>query len=765
MKSLPSLLWSIVLPRAASLPLRSGPAEAAPLLLYAATPQKLDVQLTLDRMSNCRADPTACPNNTDAAIKAINNTMNSVKREQKDLDIIISDIANCHHDDSQFLKSFDEKVAKHKDCRGRQNSADELHKSCVSLRTTQQTLADSTCSSGILGKSTSELVIICTPGVGVPVGAWLGSMKDTFKVKHEEWEVAQGVCTRATNQLQSTIARCNSLATDLKSVTTSCETELAGLESFACSHAGEHASKCRAYDSCYNSALAKYEAKVAAVPGRIKTWKSALVDAEQMKCYSNAFDPSGIIDAAKLEVCRNASLVDTSKISVTIAKPVARQACNEPRIYPGSSLYRTHLYTGLPAGIKIREPILCLGWKGGCAARSTFDQFDVFLKYNGQYCDVETTGSVACNGKRGTFRFQQENTEKCGVGNVKLTTQPSGEACRYNPLAGLPSLSCGKHAVAGTPAFIATLSSNEPANNRQGTVILAFAGTTVKPLTNFATLSRTDWGANFQKQCSSSGKIGAFNGVNSWHDNGQEDRIFDWKCAYTPDGFSGFQESSWAGMTSWYAAWQRECGSNQVITQVLSNRRVKGQCRLTVWEHMARGGRSESWNGPAHVNFQPNRWVTGGWGFIPYWDKPWPNDEISSLELTGGDHCRVTLYEHEGYGGGSQSFGPGYREVNTFPNDWASSLRVWDEGWVADREYNLMCGATPTGMSLDARPWTHWTNSYDSASSIDCGADAVLMGIKTENSNHHQDRIWAYRCATVSVMAPRQLDFKVQYAE
>jgi len=809
MKILPSLLGSIVLPRAASLPLRSRAAEAAPLPLYARTPQILDVQLMLDRMSHCRADAGTCPNrtainHTDLAIKAINNTMNSVNKAQRELDIIMFDLAKCHPDKSGFLKSFDDRVTSHKNCRIRQISARNLHESCVSLRKTQESLADSTCTSGILGENARDLQVLCKPAAGMPVGPWLQAMMATFNTKYAEWKAAQDVCTHVTNQFQSTAKRCVGLATDLESQTRSCNANLASLESFACSHAEEHALKCRGYHRCYTTALAKYEAKVAALPGEIKRWRQAVVDAEQVKCNSNAVDSSGNIDAAKLEVCRNASLVDTSRVSVTIAKAPAKQSCSDPRIFPGSSLYRTRLYSSLPAGIKIREPVLCLGWKGGCAAHSTFDQFNVFLKYNGQYCDVQTTGGVVCNGKQGTFRFQQESTLQCGKGKVKLVTEPSGQACRYDPLAGLPSLSCGAHSVAGTPDFSATLSSNELASDRKGRVILAFAGASVKSLTDFGTLTRTGLGVDFNRQCSNGGKRGAFRGVDSWHDNGSKDRIFDWKCAYTPAGFSGFQGTDWSGWTGWYTNWQRECGSNEVITQVLSNRKVKDQCRLTVWDHH-RSGRSESWVGPTAVSFRPNEWVPGrcwtesqyqsrqeyvpgscsGWwlwrrctsGYYTtrgWWEhhqrcssgyeqKIWPNDHISSLEVTGGDHCRATLYEHFHYGGGAANFGRGYHSLS-WNNDWASSVKVWDEGWVNDRQYNVMCGKTPQGMSLDARSWTRWTNTYNNPSAMDCGADAVLIGIKSENNNNHQDRIWAYRCASVSVMAPRQLDFTVEYA-
>jgi len=403
--------------------------------------------------------------------------------------------------------------------------------------------------------------------------------------------------------------------------------------------------------------MARYSAKVAEVPTLIKRWKESWVAAEQMKCLAKAVDAAGAVDAAKMAKCNDPSLVDTSKVTVTIPTAPARQSCADPSIFPGSSQYKKSVYSNLPAGVVIREPTLCLGWKGGCAAHSTFDQAIVLLKYNHQYCNVDASGSVVCNGERGQFMFQQQETGKC-VGQVRLVSQPSGEACRYDPVASLPSISCGGRKVVGEPSFTATLSSNPLASNRQGTAILAFAGTSVASLSNFKKLDKTPYDGYFQKECLNTGKRGAFRGVYSVHDNKVEDREFEWNCAYPSDGFPQFEDTNWMSWTDWDANWQLECGSNEAITHVES----------------------------AHDNKKE------------------------------------------------------------------------------DRQYRLMCGRTPEGLILDARPWGTWTNEYDKPSTVDCGSDGVLVGIKTENNNKAEDRIWAYRCASLSVRAPPQLSFQVEYA-
>ena len=253
--------------------------------------------------------------------------------------------------------------------------------------------------------------------------------------------------------------------------------------------------------------------------------------------------------------------------------------------------------------------------------------------------------------------FQQQDTSTC-MGQVKLTSQPSAAACRFDPLASLPSISCGGFKVAGDPPFTATLTSNPLASNRNGLVTLGFAGTSVAPMSNFGKLSQNSYDGYFHKDCFNNGKRGAFRGVSSVHNNGREDRVFDWNCAYPSDGFLGFEDTNWlGGWTDWDANWQLACGSNEVITHVEAR----------------------------HDNGKE------------------------------------------------------------------------------DRQYHMMCGRTPKGMSLDARPWTGWTNNYDNPSTVDCGADGVLVGIQSVNHNGYEDRIWAYRCATLSVNAPPQLSFQVEY--
>jgi len=626
----------------------------------------LDVQLTLDRISNCQTFP--CPANATASVeqanKEINETHADAKEYQDEIDGDRNAIKACKVDNASFLPSFVKQVEKHKLCRDKQSSADQQHKDCQKQQDADNKLRDTTCTSGIYAKTPADLVTLCQPGIGVALGPWLRSTWETFETTTIEWVRGRDVCLNATNAAQSTATRCTKLAKDLESQATICEQDLANIETFTCSQTTEHAVLCREYDSCYNDRLATYQAKVKEVPGRIEKWRGAVEDLEKLKCFANAVTSKGEPDAAQMNVCRNKTYMESSKISVTTGTVPARKSCDESLIYPGSRLYKTNVYRDLPKSIQIRDPIVCLTWKGGCSEYSTFNKAPILLKYNGKYCNVQTTGRVGCDDQKQTFMFQHEATPQgsrsagaCKQGKVTLSMHPSGAECRYDPLAGLPKLSCGSQSVAGNTDFTATLIDNELANGRKGKVILAFAGTSVRPFAGFEMRPWTDWDAKFEASCTG-GKKGALRGVISKHNNNKEDRIFQWQCAYTRDGFSDFQDAYSHMWTDFHQDWQQECSNKEVITRV----------------------------------------------------------------------------------------------------------EAYHENQKEDRRYIVTCGKTPQGMGLDLKPWTDWTNKFDEESKQDCGEDGVLVGIKTRNSKTHWDRIWAYRCATVSISAPPQLSFQVEYS-
>jgi hypothetical protein len=217
MKLSVSFLGCLALPHAAGLSLRSGAAEAKPLGFDAEKLQFHELQLMLDRMSDCRADPgacaDACANTTNTSDMIKNNTKNHITTTKKELDTILSDLAACKFDDgASFMPSFNDRVAKHTACRWRQVDADNLRTICLTVLGTQRTVMTTTCTSGggggkIIDKPPADLIGICQPSPGIDIGHWLDSMKSTFDAKYKQWQEEWRLCTVATDQVRNTTTR------------------------------------------------------------------------------------------------------------------------------------------------------------------------------------------------------------------------------------------------------------------------------------------------------------------------------------------------------------------------------------------------------------------------------------------------------------------------------------------------------------------------------------------------------------------------------
>ena len=100
---------------------------------------------------------------------------------------------------------------------------------------------------------------------------------------------------------------------------------------------------------------------------------------------------------------------------------------------------------------------------------------------------------------------------------------------------------------------------------------------------------------------------------------------------------------------------------------------VPAQCKLTIWEHTDRGGRSDTFTG-VNVNIVMADFI-----------KKVPHDSVSSLEVSGTPNCRATLYQHrllDKNKGWAVNFAPGYYDVEAMKksgakNDEASSAALW----------------------------------------------------------------------------------------
>lgn len=219
----------------------------------------------------------------------------------------------------------------------------------------------------------------------------------------------------------------------------------------------------------------------------------------------------------------------------------------------------------------MRAPTPCLSWKGPCSQHSTFAESAVFLKTpgtNGKYCDV-VSGKMRCEGSKGTFTFKHEG-ESC-TGNGKLVSLPSNADCRFDAAAAAPHVACGNQAL-GTPPAEVMISSNSLSTSRSGQVTIEFApvGSSMQPLIakKVSPEGWTTYDGTFTRTCA-----GAIRYIRSIHDNKKEDRTFYLSC-HDPEpsypNMGSFIPGGWSSPTAWDGEWTHTCGTNQVLSAMWS---------------------------------------------------------------------------------------------------------------------------------------------------------------------------------------------------
>merc|ERR1719223_381656 len=125
-------------------------------------------------------------------------------------------------------------------------------------------------------------------------------MKETFATKYGEWQIQYQECTKAVWVLGNTTEQCEQTQSNVSSQTKSCDEQLGTIESLACAWASASGSRCSAYETCYSSALAKYNEKVAEVPAAIAKWKESWIAAQRTKCMASCISSEGVVDTAKM---------------------------------------------------------------------------------------------------------------------------------------------------------------------------------------------------------------------------------------------------------------------------------------------------------------------------------------------------------------------------------------------------------------------------------------------------------------------------------
>ena len=69
-----------------------------------------------------------------------------------------------------------------------------------------------------------------------------------------------------------------------------------------------------------------------------------------------AMNTSDSQDRAKLHVCSNENITNTSFIKIVVPLVPSKAVCPTPKIFPGSHDYRAAVYDNLPGGLTVRQP-------------------------------------------------------------------------------------------------------------------------------------------------------------------------------------------------------------------------------------------------------------------------------------------------------------------------------------------------------------------------------------------------------------------------
>lgn len=493
----------------------------------------------------CEADPQNCKditkessNYSDSMQDKVIDEMNATEDE---LQNITFDMDSCRLDKQDgFQQDFTVKVNAHTACRQSQLLI------VGSVTTTQQlvkvsrTSVDSVCENIILTRPVADLVDICKPSAQRPLGQWLQSMAQTFNQKSTEWEEQQRQCTEAEWAYENASARLNATQANLALQEQACEKELASLETTACSHTTSAVADCRSYNQCFENLKQEYQSKTSAVDGQIARWRETWIAAERLKCLHAAVGGSGAVDQNKIGQCQNASNFDASHIDITVPPMPNRQSCVAPDGYGGSAIFREMVYSSLPAGIQVRAPHLCLAWKGGCFARSSFPDSSVYLKQDGStdYCGVADQGGVSCNLSKATagkFVFKQPETSSCtGDATLYFRDGASERGCSFDP-AGAMSLRCD-----GTVGPL-TLMSNPLATGRSGEVSFKLEMPGGNTVDRYADTNYQEPGRSGDVFCGDpNNPIGFLTRIDTTWYPSKHDLSFRGTCAYPKSAFGAF---------------------------------------------------------------------------------------------------------------------------------------------------------------------------------------------------------------------------------
>jgi len=310
--------------------------------------------------------------------------------------------------------------------------------------------------------------------------------------------------------------------------------------------------------------------------------KGEYVAGKAMECMGKAIDSKGKVDAKKMKKCKT-SVVNASHLSVKVPEAPAKVACGNPTLFPGSASYRSMFYKNLPTKVKVALPQPCLAWKGGCAAKSTFDGSVVHLKRNGKRCAADDSGVFRCDGTLpGEFKFVNQ---KANCSSAKLVAVKPGnveESCHFAPAATTSKQRVYCNVKPGTLAKNeVVISSNQAAAGREGKVTLQFAPLSKVAMTLGAWSDVTPYKEKVSYQCSG-GALAYFWSEHS-NETSVQDRRFKHKCRTFPQGTGKMGSFAWPATKDkdidFDKPLKKECPAGEVLTGHESEWKAKNKDR------------------------------------------------------------------------------------------------------------------------------------------------------------------------------------------
>jgi len=531
----------------------------------------VEVKSAAHRLLICQQDPPSCGStvtdmaNQSEAMK--DDVMNQMNRTQVDIDIIISGFAECGNLSGSavsHMSAFATKVEKHTQCRQNQATMTTLYQTYAQLVRASSTNVTSQCGADILTKPVADYQPICKPSSQVPLQQWFESMASQFADLKLQWIRQNDACESARLEYTKFEKERLDRATALKTLTLTCDSELAEMESFACAWASQYKSRCSTYESCYTRQEEQLKQKIQTIQATINQWKNTWTAASKMECMGRAVSGS-TVDYTKMQLCDAANLTNTSHINIVIPRVPLRQACPAPEIYPGSTQYRQMVYGALPAGVNVRVPTLCLAWKEGCQKHASFSESVVRLSQDGKSCGVSRLGEVLCQGAPGLFVFKNSDSN-CNSGRGILLSVVSGPAqkCRFDPSLPPPSIRCGDNEVVGNPNFELSFRLNPVATSISDKVSVMFDGANGGPLEFGGWRDWSQYDEPFLLNCGED----AMTHINSIHDNRREDRKFRYSCSFRKTAQLSFSPTGFSEWTQYDADWTYECPSGHVLNSI-----------------------------------------------------------------------------------------------------------------------------------------------------------------------------------------------------